>query len=435
MISNFQTKNFQFHSNKCNAESIFVALETGTRSGTEFIQDALNRGVVVVISQKPIDGLTNIPAEDFAIQHPNKPVNIVVENSLLFVQNLAREKFQILQQNGAKTIAVTGSVGKTTTKEVISSTLSQYGTVHATQGNLNNHIGLPFTILNAPNETQFLVLEMGMSSQGEIEFLTSIAPCRWNIVTNAGESHSANFADTTDGVLKAKFEVLSSGGKCFILHNLYERFLKNKYLTEKYPNAQLVPIAPTPNVLHQNGRTIFFHNQSKFQIEGIYSNSQTEMLCLTISLLEDVLSQKILEISTPKITGRGNITTWHGVRVINESYNASPASVRSAIENFQKVDGKKLCILGEMREIAESKMHHQNIATLFPLFDTIFTVGKGFDGIHASNSTYFEGYPQLLKFLQNHQTQILQYDAILVKASNGVLLWKLFDEFFEPIPK
>lgn len=419
--------NFQFHSNKCNENSIFIALETGQKSGTDFAQDAIKNGAIAVISQKPINKMQQISYENFSSNLKN--VNIVVEDSLLFIQNLARQKFDYLKQNGTKTVAITGSVGKTTTKELVSYMLQKYGKTHYTQGNYNNHIGLPITILNAPNDTKHLVLEMGMSHAGEIELLTSIAPCQWNVITNAGESHSANFEDGKDGVLKAKFEILSSNGKCFVLKNLHEKFLQNKYLTKKYPNAQIFITDPNPKISYKENNTVFNFNGQEFEMNDIYSRSQVEMFCLAISLVENIVNEKITNISVGKFHGRGNIIKWKNISITNESYNAAPASMQSALENFQKIDGKKLCILGEMREIENSKFHHEKLAQYFHLFDAIYTVGPEFEGIYAKNLKYFQNYASLLNFLKV-ECQITNFDAILVKASNGVMLYKLFDEFF-----
>jgi UDP-N-acetylmuramoyl-tripeptide--D-alanyl-D-alanine ligase len=147
--------------------------------------------------------------------------------------------------------------------------------------------------------------------------------------------------------------------------------------------------------------------------------------------MDTVLATKISKIILPQIKGRGNIVNWHGIRVVNESYNASPSSMKNALENFKKLEGKKLCILGEMRELGDMSLEfHQNLKPYLQNFDGIILTGKFFEKTEISNAKYFENYASCLEFLKSNISMLKKYDNILVKASNGVLLWKLFDEFF-----
>jgi UDP-N-acetylmuramoyl-tripeptide--D-alanyl-D-alanine ligase len=429
MISHSQTKqiaqrllnkSFFFDSRICTQNSVFIALETGERSGMDFIQNAIANGAKIVISQKAIllEGIENI----------------LVENCLAFIQDLAKCKFEILQENGIKTICLTGSVGKTTTKELIAATLSKHGKTHATQGNYNNHIGVPITVLNCPVDAQFLVLEMGMNHANEIAILTEIAPCQFRLITNVGNAHTENFDNGITGVLHAKFEILKHGNaKTFILENLHKQFLADDILAKTYQNSTITPVKPEFLMEHKNGQTIFTLSSVKFEIEGIYSNAQIEMFCLAIALINDVLGQKINKIFLPQIKGRGNIIEWRGIKIINDSYNANPLSMANSLENFKHYHGKKLCILGEMRELGEnSRQLHKNLESLISGFDGAFLIGEYFTQVNPNTTElqHFENYKSFKDFLILHLTILKNYDTILVKASNGMLLWKLFDEIF-----
>jgi UDP-N-acetylmuramoyl-tripeptide--D-alanyl-D-alanine ligase len=230
-------KSFRFDSRNCKEGSIFIALEGGGRSGLEFVQSAFENGAIGVISQKEILDVQNFTIHTFPENfEENSNFNLVVEDSLKFIQELAKEKFRYLSQNGTKTIAITGSVGKTTTKELIANTLNQHAETFANFGNYNNHIGVPVTILNCPVTCKFLVLEMGMNHAGEIADLITIAPCDFRIITNAKENHAGNFPNGLDGVLEAKFEIMQGDGKfkTFITHELFERFCHNLHLVENH---------------------------------------------------------------------------------------------------------------------------------------------------------------------------------------------------------
>ena len=422
--------NFQFDSRKCNENSIFFALETGNRSGADFAHDAIKNGVKVIISQKGIDGMNSINIDDFHEITPN--LNIVVPDVLLFMQELARQKFLLLKNKGVKTICLTGSVGKTTTKELIANTLADHGKIYATQGNYNNHIGVPLTILNAQTEIDFLVLEMGMNHEGEISTLTSIAPCEFSLITNIKENHAGNFLNGIGGVRRAKFEILETNEKCFILKEFFEEFTKDELLMQKYGTKNLVCVDAQVRDFHsQNNQTTFVFDGRTFDLNGIYSSAQVQMFCLAVKLMDTVLAKKISKILLPQIKGRGNIIDWNGIRVVNESYNASPASMKNALENFKNLEGKKLCILGEMRELGDMSLEfHKNLKSYLENFDGMILVGKNFENINILNSKFFENYALCLEFLKSNISMLKEYDNILVKASNGVLLWKLFDEFF-----
>ena len=420
LAEKFINHNFFFDSRLCTQNSVFVALETGERSGLEFIESAIKNGASVVVSQKPI----NI----------NGIENILVEDSLVFIQDLAKCKFEILKEKGVKTICLTGSAGKTTTKELIATTLAEFGKVYATQGNYNNHIGVPMTILNCPTNVNFLVLEMGMNHAGEISQLTQIAPCDFRLITNVGYAHTENFANGITGILHAKFEIMQNGnGKTFVLEELHHKFLEDKILRKMYENCEICVVSPQFESKIENEKTSFVFNGVEFVLDGIYSNSQIAMFCLAIEVMQAVLGQKILKIVLPKIKGRGENVLWKGVKLINDSYNANPLSMANSLENLRNYEGKKLCILGQMRELGEnSKELHKNLESLLANFEGVYLVGEDFADVkpHAKIVKHFENYANLKAFLFENLEMLQEFDVILVKASNGTLLWKLFDEVF-----
>lgn len=426
-------KNFRFDSRHCKEGSIFIALEGGGVSGFEFVESAFSNGAIGVISQKEISDVRNFTIHTFPENfEQNSKFNLVVKDSLKFIQELAHEKFEYLSQNGTKTIAVTGSVGKTTTKELIANTLINHAETFANFGNYNNHIGVPVTILNCPVGCKFLVLEMGMNHAGEITNLTTIAPCDFRIITNAKESHAGNFPNGLDGVLEAKFEIMEGEKKfkTFITHELFQRFCHNPRLIEKYSKNEICVLNAEQKTSYINGKTIFEYDSRNFSVEAVYSKNQTEMFCLAICAMESVLQSTISEISIPQLKGRGNIVEWNGVKIVDESYNASPSSMKNAIENFHKIEGSKLAILGDIRELGEdSQQFHDGIAPFLTGLDCIL-VGEYFAKVSVPNAKYFPNYAAVKQFLGENPNFTKQYQNILVKASNGTLLWKLFDEIF-----
>ncbi len=427
-------KSFKFDSRHCKSDSIFIALEGGERSGLEFVDKAFEVGAIGVISQKIIEGVRNFTIENFPHDYKSSSshFNIVVEDSLKFIQELAAEKFKILKSQGVKTIAVTGSVGKTTTKELIANTLNLHGETFASFGNYNNHIGVPITVLNCPLSCKFLVLEMGMNHAGEIADLIQIAPCEFRIITNARENHIGNFASGLEGILKAKFEIMSGNSKfaTFITDELFQRFCKNSTLIEKYFKNEICVFNEKQKISHNGEKTTFEYCDRNFTVEAIYSESQTEMFCLAISLIEQVLDREIEQISLPQLKGRGEIIWWNGVKIMDESYNASPTSMKNAIENLHKMQGSKLAILGDIRELGEdSQKFHNELSQFLKGFDNIL-VGKYFANVKIDGAKYFPNYDELKQFLCDNPNFAGRYQNILVKASNGTLLWKLFDEIF-----
>jgi UDP-N-acetylmuramoyl-tripeptide--D-alanyl-D-alanine ligase len=146
--------------------------------------------------------------------------------------------------------------------------------------------------------------------------------------------------------------------------------------------------------------------------------------------MESVLQNSISEISLPQLKGRGNIVEWNGIKIVDESYNASPTSMKNAIKNLHKMQGSKLAILGDIRELGEdSQKFHNELAPFLTDFDSIL-VGQYFANVQVDGAKYFPNYDELKQFLCENTDFTKQYQNILVKASNGTLLWKLFDEIF-----
>ena len=189
---------YVFSSLEVDGESIFVALTTGKRNGNEFAEDAFKRGAkFLILSKEP----------NFKISHEKF---ILVPDTLEYITNLAKQKFEQLKKKGVKTISLTGSIGKTTTKDFLIFLLALVGKkVYGTSGNFNNHIGVPFAILNAPADIDFLVLEMGMNSIGEIAYLNNIANCDIKIITDISAAHIGNFQNGLEDIAKAKGEILN----------------------------------------------------------------------------------------------------------------------------------------------------------------------------------------------------------------------------------
>jgi UDP-N-acetylmuramoyl-tripeptide--D-alanyl-D-alanine ligase len=197
---------FVFDSREVKKGTVFIALTTGARDGNNFAKIAFQQGAeFLILSREP----------EFSI---SKESYMVVPDTLSFITNLARLKFSKMKQSGVKTISLTGSIGKTTAKDFIIYLLKQANKkVFGTEGNFNNHIGLPITILNAPFDLDFLVLEMGMNAPKEISNLVKIADTDLRIITNVSPAHIGNFEEGFYGIFKAKKEILENSTKETIL--------------------------------------------------------------------------------------------------------------------------------------------------------------------------------------------------------------------------
>jgi UDP-N-acetylmuramoyl-tripeptide--D-alanyl-D-alanine ligase len=342
-------------------QSIFFALRGANFNGNAFAQEALTKGAVCAV------------IDDAKYKTENC---ILVNNVLETLQNIARTYRRSLQ---IPFIAIAGSNGKTTTKELTAAVLSQKYKTFATKGNLNNHIGVPLTLLSIPKDTEIAVIELGANHLKETAFLCQIAEPNFGVVTNVGLDHLEGFG-SLEGVAKANGELyeylLANNGKIF--YNTQEKSLRT--IPAQITENQTITY-PSENdffyVKHiNNGLFLSYISENQDVIEtkliGEY-NFANVATALCIGKYFGVEMQKANQaIATYQPSNnRSQLLQKGSNTIILDAYNANPSSMKEAIENFAKLPHKKkIVILGQMNELGTySKQEHQNLGKLLAKYN------------------------------------------------------------------
>ncbi len=402
---------------------LFIPLKGERTDGHNFIQNAYKNGAVCCLSEK----------EDVDY----KGAIIIVKSTYEALKNLAeyyRSKLKV------KVVAITGSVGKTTTKDMIASVLMQKYNVLKTEGNYNNEIGLPLTVFKIKESHQYAVLEMGMNNFGEINNLSKIAKPDICVITNIGVTHIENLG-SKENILKAKCEIFNymKDGASVILNGDDEMLLslKNKLENVYYygtktdnniyaDNVQSNGIYSISCDIHTD--TDCFNVNIPFPGKHMVSNALAAAAVGIVAQVDCKLIKDGIEMVKLSKMRMDIINSECGLTIINDVYNASPASMEAAIDMLINAQSRKVCILGDMFELGEyaEEMHKQvGRYALEKEIDIIIFVGENSKfGYNASvenkiNSKiyYFENKEKLFEQLQNI---LLKYDTILVKASRGM---------------
>ena len=405
-----QIKNVVMDSRKVTEGSLFFAIN----NGNSYVKDVLDKGVSLVIAD-------NTDVKDERI--------VKVSNTIATMQDLAtkyRKKLDI------QVIGITGSNGKTTTKDIVYSLLSAKAKTLKTEGNYNNHIGLPYTLLNVTDEEKFVVLEMGMSSLGEIRRLGEISSPDYAIITNIGDSH-IEFLKTRDNVFKAKTELLEFVNKenTFVCGD-------DGYLAKLDVNR----IGFNDNNTHKIESYEFSDKGSKFILDGkeykisllgkhnISNTAIAIELAKKIGLTDEEIQSGLKEIKISNMRFQ-EIKIGEDI-YINDAYNASPTSMKAAIDTLNEIynDKYKIAILGDMLELGENEVDY-HIDVLNYLLDKkiklIYLYGermkKAYDIFMKSKSEeyrfwYYPTKEGIVESLKN----IRMEKVILLKASRGTAL-------------
>jgi len=399
---------------KIEPGSLFVAIKGEKFDANTFAKEALEKGASYVII-------------DNQIYYVDKRT-IVVEDSLVALQELAKYHRQYLK---LPIIALTGSNGKTTTKELINVVLSKKFKTKATVGNLNNHIGVPLTLLSFDSETEIGIVEMGANHQKEIEFLCELALPDYGYITNFGKAHLEGFGGV-EGVIKGKSEMynyIAANSKLAFI-NLEDKIQVEKSKAFQYysfgvnkdnANVNISSIKANPFVeIHFSDLKIQTH------LIGLY-NANNINAALTIGKyfgVENADIRAALESYIPE-NNRSQLLTKESNQIILDAYNANPSSMAVAIENFLQLDdSNKMLILGDMFELGEDSFNeHKAIVNLLlnQKDVTVYFVGKEFfkhqsisNGLHFFET--FDDFSECLKGLK------IENSSILIKGSRGMAL-------------
>ncbi|MBP9793771.1 MAG: UDP-N-acetylmuramoyl-tripeptide--D-alanyl-D-alanine ligase [Flavobacterium sp.] len=404
---------------KIESNSLFVALKGDNFDANSFAQEALNKGAQFVI----IDNKNYYTDE-------NKM--LLVSDSLKTLQELANYH---RNQLGLPIIALTGSNGKTTTKELINCVLSKKYNTKATIGNLNNHIGVPLTLLSFTEDTDIGIVEMGANHQKEIEFLCSIAEPDFGYITNFGKAHLEGFGGF-EGVIKGKSELyhyLIQNNKTIFVNQddtLQDEKTINSnrytYSLDKNSDVKIEAVSANPMV-----KINFNSIQIQSHLIGIY-NANNINAAITIGNYFSISDQDIksaIEHYIPN-NNRSQLLEKNSNQIILDAYNANPSSMQAAITNFVQLDSEnKIAILGDMFELGkESIEEHKKIVTSLENERQIkvYFIGKDFyqNKTDASHFAFFEDLPS---FIQNFQNAKPTNQTILIKGSRGMALEKTLE--------
>jgi len=399
---------------KIEPGSLFVAIKGENFDANTFAKEALEKGASYVII-------------DNQIYYVDERT-IVVEDSLVALQELAKYHRQYLK---LPIIALTGSNGKTTTKELINVVLSKKFKTKATVGNLNNHIGVPLTLLSFDSETEIGIVEMGANHQREIEFLCELALPDYGYITNFGKAHLEGFGGV-EGVIKGKSEMynyIAANSKLAFI-NLEDKIQVEKSKAFQYysfgvnkenANVNISSIKANPFVeIH------FSDLKIQTNLIGLY-NANNINAALTIGKyfgVENADIRAALQSYIPE-NNRSQLLTKESNQIILDAYNANPSSMAVAIENFLQLDdSNKILILGDMFELGEDSFNeHKTIVNLLlnQKDVTVYFVGKEFfkhqsssNGLHFFET--FDDFSECLKGLK------IENSSILIKGSRGMAL-------------
>ena len=402
---------------------IFIATKGEKVDGHKFIPSVFEKGALAVICENIPENLTG-PC-------------IKVKDSFLALKQVAAF---YRQQLDLKVIGVTGSVGKTSTKEFVAGVLSAKYKVWKTQGNFNNEIGLPLTVLQLKSEHEIAVLEMGISDFGEMHRLSEIARPDICILTNIGQCH-LEFLGDRDGVLKAKteiFDFMNPQGTIFVngdddkLITLKETW-KDKLVTFGRNQTNDVFAAKElskgllGSVVDIQGKISISEVQIPLPGEHMVLNA------LAASAVADLLGLTQEEIKSgmkqvEAVSGRSNIIPFKDFVLIDDCYNANPVSMKAAIDLLQSANGRKVAILGDMFELGEKEkeLHFEVGQYTFGKVDFIICIGKLAEYIYEGAIENKQEDATLLYLrekeeLYNHLEHIIMpQDTILLKASHGM---------------
>lgn len=410
-------------SRDCPAGSLFFALKGESFNGNAFAAKALEKGCAYAV----VDEQAYAPAGNDRI--------LLVDDCLAALQQLARYHRRML---GTKIIGVTGTNGKTTTKELISAVLQKAHNVLFTQGNFNNHIGVPKTLLRLTKANDIAVVEMGANHPGEIRTLVNIVEPDCGIITNVGKAHLLGFG-SLEGVIRTKGELYDflrgrEGSLVFINHF-------NEHLKKISAGLRLIEYGAQPDAsLAVNGEVISCAPFLKFRWRhggGEWHQVQTHLIgsynidnmlaAACVGLMFDVSPQQVDEALTDYVPGnnRSQLSVTAHNKLIIDAYNANPTSMMAALTNFRDMEvSPKMAILGDMRELGEaSGEEHQKVVDFLTRagITNVWLVGEEF-GKTKCQFRKFADVEEVKKAVSEHTPEGFY---LLIKGSNSVKLFQL----------
>ncbi len=390
--------------------TLFFALKGDNFNGNAFAEEALKNGASYAIVDEK--------------EYQTNEKIILVANVLEYLQALASHHRVVLN---LPILALTGSNGKTTTKELTAIVLSKKFNTVATKGNLNNHIGVPLTLLSMTPDTEFGIVEMGANHLNEIEFLCKITKPNFGYITNFGKAHLEGFG-SIEGVIKGKSELYE------YIKNTHGKVFINDHDTIQLKQSEgihSIPFEPTLKLLTANPFVNLFYINMEIESRLIGSyNYNNIAVAITIGNYFDVKKLQIkdaIENYTPQ-NNRSQIIKKGTIKIILDAYNANPSSMEVALENFNNLtDNPKIIVLGDMFELGETAQNeHQIIAEISEKTDatSVYLIGELFSKTNTKKASKFERFDDFIKILNPSD---FENSTLLIKGSRGMALERLLD--------
>ena len=434
-FENVSLRNAEFDSRLIESGDLFVPLK-GARDGHDFIATAFAQGAAATLTERPV-------AEG---------AYILVDDVLTAFQRLAQYYLEKMQVD---VLAVTGSNGKTTTKDMLAQLLATTYKTYKTQGNYNNEIGLPYTVLHMPEDTEKLVLEMGQDHLGDIHLLSKLAKPKTSIVTLVGEAH-LEFFNSRAEIAQGKMQIADGLRKDGLLIVPADKIV-NEFLPA---DCKLVRFGPDADIfltrLEERKDSLsfecnFFEQRIDLPVTGKYN--ATNAMIAAYAALQEGVSEAAIAQAFSELELTRNRTEWkkaaNGADILSDVYNANPTAMRLILETFSTIPanpgGRKLAVLADMKELgADSKsMHGSMITSLNPEIVTdLFLYGQDMEALYdyakeiypPGKVHYFiknnekDQFEQLTKAVREKLTPA---DQILLKGSNSMNLAKLVEDLEE----
>lgn len=415
----------EFDSRKIEKNGLFVPLP-GTRDGHDFVHAAKENGAIVTLWQKD------------RVEVPSDLVVLPVADVTKAFQTLAQ---YYKQKIGPKTVAITGSNGKTTTKDMTASVLAQKYRTYKTQGNYNNDLGVPYTMLHMPDDTEVLILEMGMDHAGEIHFLSQLGQPDVAAITLIGEAHLENLGSRKN-IAKAKMEIVDGLAKDGVLFVPADEPLLADLIAPISQEVQTFGLAQgdlQATIVNETSEsTSFVVNEETFVIPvlGGY-NVKNALIAYGIGRYFG-LSIEQIKNGLAQVELTKNRTQWlqakNGAKLLSDVYNANPTAMRLVLESFGRLTlpGRRIAVLADMLELGPDSlaMHASMAEAIVDRYDFVYLYGEQMQAL-ANRLTelnvphaYFIP-AQRQAFLEQVQQEIQPTDSVILKGSNGMQLSEL----------
>ena len=425
IVDEREISSVEFDSRKIEKDGLFVPLP-GTRDGHDFVHAAKENGAIATLWQK---------------ERANVPSDLVV----LPVEDVT-QAFQIVaqyykQKIAPKTVAITGSNGKTTTKDMTASVLAQKYRTYKTQGNYNNDLGVPYTMLHMPDDTEVLILEMGMDHAGEIHFLSQLGQPDVAAITLIGEAHLENLGSRKN-IAKAKMEIVDGLAKEGILFVPADEDLLIDLIAPISQKVQTFGLGQgdlQAEIVNETSESTEFEiNDASFIIPvlGGY-NVKNALIAYGIGCYFG-LSMEQIKNGLAQVELTKNRTQWlqakNGAKLLSDVYNANPTAMRLVLESFGRLTlpGRRIAVLADMLELGpdSSAMHASMAEAIVGFYDFVYLYGEQMQAL-ANRLTelnvphaYFIP-AQRQAFLEQVQKEIQPTDSVILKGSNGMQLSEL----------